>query len=250
MSVRNLLLIALPLAAVSIGCTGSPTQTSGVVTITQTTSTTTTTAIPQLTAGAIGTSPKGTGLVAATLYTFLFVTPPSGGVPPYSATWDFGDGGVGAGNAPSHQYNIAGNFVATVTVTDSKAASAQASLAVSSRNVTGSWNVTFPGSSIKSQVMDMVQNQAAVAATMSGTGDGLGTGTGSVSNPRSLSVTVTFGNSLPLPYALAFNGSLDDALLTWTGTVTGFAACPCAFTATRPSANLLGVASSPSSRRR
>ena len=147
MSLRNLLLIALPLAAVSVGCTGSPTQTSGVVTITQTTSTTTTTVIPQLTAGAIGTSPSGTGLASATLYTFLFVKPPSGGVPPYTATWDFGDGGVGAGNAPSHQYNLTGNFVATVTVTDSKATSAQASLPVSSRSVTGSWLAYSPGQS-------------------------------------------------------------------------------------------------------
>jgi hypothetical protein len=250
MSLRNLLLIALPLAAVSVGCTGSPTQTSGVVTITQTTSTTTTTVIPQLTAGAIGTSPSGTGLASATLYTFLFVKPPSGGVPPYTATWDFGDGGVGAGNAPSHLYNLTGNFVATVTVTDSKATSAQASLPVSSRSVTGSWKVTFPGKPINPQVIDMVQNLAAVTATMSGTADGLGTGTGSVANPRSLSMTLTFGSSPPLAYALAFVGSLDDALLTWTGTVTGFAACPCAFVATRPSASLLGVASSPSSGRR
>src|SRR5713226_4818 len=182
MSVRNLLLIALPLAAISIGCTGSPTQTSGVVTITRTTAPTTTTIVPQLTAGVIGTSPAGTGLASATLYTFLFVTPPSGGVPPYSASWDFGDGGAGAGNAPSHQYNLPGNFVATATVTDSKGTSAQASLPVSSRTVTGRWTVTIAGKG--PQAIDIVQNQAAVTATMSGTADGLGSGMGSVSNPR------------------------------------------------------------------
>jgi hypothetical protein len=250
MSLRNLLLIALPLAAVSVGCTGSPTQTSGVVTITQTTSTTTTTAIPQLSAGAIGTSPSGTGLASATLFTFLFVAPPSGGVPPYNASWDFGDGGVGAGNAPSHQYNLPGNFVATVTVTDAKGTSAQASLPVLSRSVTGTWNATFPGRAFNSETIVIVQNQAAVTATIGGTADGLGSGMGSVSNPRALAVTATFLAGTPGAYALTYIGTLDDTLLTWSGTVTGFAACPCAFIATRPSASLLGVASSPSSGRR
>src|ERR1700674_3156078 len=120
MPVRNLLLIALLPVAVSIGCTGSPTQADRPVSITQAT---TPTVIPQLTAGAIGTLPAGTGLASATLYTFLFATPPSGGVPPYTFSWVFGDGAAGAGNPATHQYTNPGDFTATATVTDSKGTS-------------------------------------------------------------------------------------------------------------------------------
>ena len=71
MSVRNLLLIGVLLAAASIGCTKSPTQPGeGSVSITVTTTTTTTTVIPPVGAGAIGTSPGGIGLAWATVYTF------------------------------------------------------------------------------------------------------------------------------------------------------------------------------------
>ena len=82
MSDRKLLLIALVFAAAaSIRCAGSPSEPEGSVIITQTTSTTTTTAIPTLIAGAIGTSPAGTGLAAATVFTVSLVTRPQW-VPP------------------------------------------------------------------------------------------------------------------------------------------------------------------------
>jgi hypothetical protein len=77
----------------------------------------------------------------------------------------------------------------------------------------------------------------AVTATVNGTADGFASGTGSVSNPRSLSVSVTFAAAMPAPYALTYVGSLNDTLLTWTGTVIGFAGCPCPFTATRPTSS-------------
>jgi hypothetical protein len=236
MSVRNLLLIALLLlAAGSTGCSGSPTATPGTVSITRTTTTTTTTVIPQLTAGAIGTSPTGTGLASATLFTFQLVTPPSGGVPPYTISWNFGDGMAGAGSAPSHQYTNTGGFTATATVTDSKGTSAQTSLPVSIGSATGRWTATYTGIALNPEAIDIVQNQTAVTATINGTADGFASGTGSVSNPRSLSVSVTFAAPMP-PYAVTYVGSLNDTLLTWTGTVTGFAGCPCSFTATRPTA--------------
>jgi hypothetical protein len=241
MAVRNLLPIAVLLAAVSAGCAGSPTAGEGVVSVTQTTSTTTTTAIPQLTAGAIGTSPAGTGLASATLYTFLFITPPSGGVPPYTFSWNFGDGGAAAGNAPSHQYAIPGNFVAAATTTDSKGISVQASVPVSIRTVTGRWTATFSGVALNPEAIDIVQNQTAVTATINATADGFASGTGSVSNPRSLSISATFAAAMPAPYAVTFVGTLNDTLLTWSGTVTGYAGCPCGFTATRPSAAVLSA---------
>jgi hypothetical protein len=251
MSVRNLLPIGVLLAAMSIGCTGSPTAADGTVSITQTTSTTTTIPIPKLSAGAIGTSPTGTGLAAATVFTFLFVTPPSGGVPPYTFAWNFGDGAAGAaGSAPAHLFMNTGSFTATATVTDTMGTSAAASMPVSIRSVSGRWTVSFGGAALNTETIDIVQNQTAVTAAIDATADGLGAGTGSVSNPRSLSITATFAAAMPAPYAVTFVGTLNDTLTTWTGTVAGYGVCPCTFTATRSaSAGVLGVASSPSFRR-
>jgi PKD domain-containing protein len=251
MAVRNLLLIAVLLGLVSIGCAGAPTQADGTVTVTKTTSTTTTTVIPQLTAGTIGASPAGTGLASATLYTFLFVTPPSGGVPPYTVSWDLGDGGAGAGSTASHLYPNTGSFTTTATVMDSKGVSAKASLPVSIHSVTGRWSLTFDGGAHGPQAIDLVQNQAAVIAAINSAGDGLGSGAGSVSNPRSLSVSVTFAPATPGAYAATYAGTVSDTLLMWTGTVVGYSGCPCTFTATRTGfVDSVSLRSLPSSGRR
>jgi hypothetical protein len=246
MSVRNLLPIALLLATTGlVGCTGSPLQTEGSVTVTQTTSTTTTTAIPALSAGVLGTSPTGAGIASATVFSFLFTTPPSGGVPPYTVSWNFGDGGVGAGTVAAHAFTAPGNFTAVATVTDSKGTAVQASLPVAVRTVTGRWTVNFSGIALKPENIDIVQDGTAVTATINETADGFASGTGSVSNPRTLSVSATFAAGQPAPYAITFNGTLDASLLNWSGTVTGFTACPCGFTASRPSAGVFSIVPSP-----
>ena len=43
----------------------------------------------------------------------------SGGLPPYSYRWSFGDGTLGAGETVAHIYQNAGNYTATVEVSDS-----------------------------------------------------------------------------------------------------------------------------------
>ena len=164
MSVRNLLPIALLLALMSAGCGGSPAKGDGVVSITQPSPPLT--PIPDLAGGVVGTSPSGTGLASATVITFQFVTPPSGGVPPYTLSWNFGDGAAGAGSAPSHSYTNTGNFTATATVTDSRGISVQVSLPVSIRSVTGRWTATFGGVAMKPETIDIVQDQTAVTATI------------------------------------------------------------------------------------
>jgi len=245
MSVRNLLPIVLLLATGFAACTASPLQTEGTVTVTQSTSTTTTIPVPQLAPGVIGTSPAGGGIASATVFSFLFATPPSGGVPPYTVSWNFGDGGVGAGTVAAHAYTAPGNFTATAMVTDSKGTTAQTTFPVSIRTVTGRWNLTFSGISLSGLAMDIVQDQTAVTATINETADGFASGTGSVSNPRGLSVSVTFAGGQPAPYAITFIGALDAALLNWSGTVTGFTACPCGFTATRTSTGVFSIVPSP-----
>lgn len=237
MSVRNLLLIAVPLAVLSFGCSDAPTEPKGSVSITVTTTTTTTTAIPPVGAGGVTASPAGVGLAWATVYTFS-ASPASGGVPPFTYAWNFGDGEMGAGSSASHLYKNTGTFTATVTATDSRGIAAQASIPVSIRSVNGRWTATFPaGSGLNPEPIDLVQDQTAVAATINDTANGLGFGSGSgnVSNPRSLSVTAIFGEGTPTALGVTYVGRIDDTMATWTGTATGYVGCPCTFTATRPS---------------
>jgi PKD repeat protein len=60
----------------------------------------------------------------------------SGGTPPYSYSWNFGDGLSSTAQNPSHIYSIAGNYTVTFTVTDSASAAANASviIVVSNKN--------------------------------------------------------------------------------------------------------------------
>jgi PKD repeat protein len=50
--------------------------------------------------------------------TITFTASVSGGAPPYSYTWNFGDGSNGTGQMVSHSYLKAGTFTASLTVTD------------------------------------------------------------------------------------------------------------------------------------
>ena len=228
MSVRNLLPIVLILVSGLVACSGSPTATDGTVTVTQTTTTTTTIPIAPVNPGAIGTQPAGTGVAAATVLTFGVT--PSGGVPPYTVVWNFGDGGAGAGPSAAHVYMGPGTFNATAMVTDSRGIAGQTSASISIRDVTGRWTANFGGNPLN---LDLVQNQAAVTVTINETADGFASGTGSVSNPKALSVSATFAGGQPAPYALTFVGTVNDTVTTWSGTVTGLDRCPCSFTATR-----------------
>jgi PKD repeat protein len=59
----------------------------------------------------------------------------TGGSPPYSYSWNFGDGSASTAQNPGHTYNSAATYTATLTVTDS---SAPAKTATSSVTITAS----------------------------------------------------------------------------------------------------------------
>jgi len=62
--------------------------------------------------------------------TVTFAATPSGGIPPYSYLWAFGDGGTSSLPHPSHTYAGGGTFVATITVTDAALRSGTASTSI------------------------------------------------------------------------------------------------------------------------
>jgi hypothetical protein len=246
MSVRYYLPIAALAAAVFISaCGDSPKQAEGIVTIT--TPTPLVPPTPTLTSGAVGAAPRGIGVAAATVFTFGYATSPTGGVPPYTFAWKFGDGGEGAGDTPVHTYMATGDFTVVATVTDSKGIKATASTSVQVRNITGRWTATISGggSGLDADRINLIQDGTAVSSTVNSTnGFGLGEGVGAVANPRALNVGVSFTAPPPTvpptippiaPFAVSYRGTMDEALLTWTGTVTGYPGCPCPFVATRPS---------------
>jgi PKD repeat protein len=47
-----------------------------------------------------------------------FTSTPGGGLPPYTYTWTFGDGGSSTSQSPAHTYTTAGRFSADLTVAD------------------------------------------------------------------------------------------------------------------------------------
>jgi PKD repeat protein len=68
--------------------------------------------------------PLGGALAASFTFTrnggnASFIPTVSGGVPPYTYAWTFGDGGVSSASAPTHPYTSTGLYTVSVTVTDS-----------------------------------------------------------------------------------------------------------------------------------
>jgi PKD domain len=236
----------LGFTSLSLVQTNAPPVTTTSSTTTTTTTTTTipapppptTIPIPPLTGGTITSSPSGTGLLNATDYSFSYTTPPTGGVPPYTYSWSFGDGGTASGPSPTHVFSLsAGKYSVQAAVTDSRGVTAGTSTAVVIGDITDVWYVSYPTGAAKfTDSLDIFQSQAQVFGSVRHGSCVAGPVIpGSVSNPRSLSVSwpLTCGNTT---LTVSYQGTLNSALSVWTGTITGGntgCSSPCPFTGTR-----------------
>src|SRR3989442_16015513 len=64
------------------------------------------------------------GKIVRTAQMITFTATANGGTPPYFYNWNFGDGNKGTGSSIVHAYQAAGNFITTLTVTDTVGATA------------------------------------------------------------------------------------------------------------------------------
>jgi PKD repeat protein len=83
------------------------------------------TVVQPLVAQAAAAPTEGTAPLAVT-----FTGSASGGLPPYSYAWDFGDGQASAVQSPAHSYTVAGTNDAHLTVSDALATTATAGVTV------------------------------------------------------------------------------------------------------------------------
>jgi hypothetical protein len=209
----------------------------------------TTTVPPELRTPDFAVSPSGAGLLGATVFSFQYTEPPVGGTPPFSYVWNFGDGmGTAIGTMASHVFANTGRFIVTATITDSKGQIARDQIEVQIGAVTGTWALVVETKDTRLGALNLgafrvplvlSQSVSQVTAT---TGDAtiaqLRAGLGTAANVRSLSLSgLELGPVSPAGnttrVSLSFVGELDATLRTWKGTASGFADCPCPFTATR-----------------
>src|SRR5438552_13922690 len=165
------------------------------------------------------------------LVTFTAVT--TGGILPYTVSWNFGDGGSGTGPIVTHTYTSAQSFTITETAKDS---STPTQTATSSQSVTifamPQLSTTFQASSSSPQVGQAVTfTESATGGTSPYAytltfGDG-GTGTGdpvtyAYSSPGSYTATVTVTDSSSPQASVSASMTLNvQALIPPTLTVPG-----------------------------
>jgi outer membrane protein OmpA-like peptidoglycan-associated protein len=74
----------------------------------------------------VSATPSGNPTTGTAPFAVAFRAGASGGCPPLTYAWDFGDGATSAEENPTHEYTTDGTYSATLAVTDSKGSTSQA----------------------------------------------------------------------------------------------------------------------------
>ena len=167
-------------------------------------------------AGVVVVEPPGTGLAAATEFTFTLSGAGDPDADPIDVAWDFGDGASASGETARHTFTRAGSFTVVATVSDAES-SATTSLTVAVRDLAGAWAalVTTGIGPVPVQ-LTLAQSGTALSGSYADE-DGPGTVAGSVSAPRRVVLTVSQSPFLPF----TFTGTADGEVALVTGTVEG-----------------------------
>jgi PKD repeat protein len=157
--------------------------------------------------------------------TVTFAATTSGGTPPATFAWTFGDGGTGSGNPVTHSYSAAGTYAVEVTATDSVGA-----VATKLKNVLVSAppppdfslvanpsSVTFVAGGSANSVVSLVnQNGFSGTVSLSGSSSPIGVNTNCV--PASISgsqtSTCTFTSTTPGSYTVTITGTSGSLVHT------------------------------------
>ncbi|MFE3846255.1 PKD domain-containing protein [Thermoplasmatota archaeon] len=178
----------------------------------------------------------------------------SGGVPPYTYSWTFGDSSSGSGQNPSHQYTSDGSYTATLTVTDNSAntetdtASVSINTATLSANAGGpysgdscsavsfsgsasggcspytySWSFSDGGSASGQNPSHQFASDGSYTATLTVTGDGGQTDTDTATiSITTATLTCDAGGSYegytntPLSFSASASGGCSPYTFTWS----------------------------------
>lgn len=162
-----------------------------------------------------------TATMGSPITKFSFATSVGGGTAPYTFAWDFGDGSTGTGASTSHTYSTGGTYTVVVTVTDSAAATASYSNALTvTSNVQATFNYKPVGDGLTIDFTSAVSGGNGVYAYAWDFGDG---GTSSDVNPShtyvagtylvSLTVTSGGGTAIAGPTSITVRSGAGGALV-------------------------------------
>lgn len=162
-----------------------------------------------------------TATMGSPITKFSFATSVGGGTAPYTFAWDFGDGSTGTGASTSHTYSTGGTYTVVVTVTDSAAATASYSNALTvTSNVQATFNYKPVGDGLTIDFTSAVSGGNGVYVYAWDFGDG---GTSTDANPShtyvagtySVKLTVTSGGGTAIagPTSITVRSGAGGALV-------------------------------------
>jgi PKD repeat protein len=138
-----------------------------------------------------------------------------GGITSYQ--WNFGDGTQATGAQVQHIFNTGGSKTVTLTVSDSRGTSPAASVAVTIKDMNGSWRAQF---NVQTRTYTLSQNGTVVSGTYTNTllAGQVWPVSGSVDSSRRINLTATYPGEMTVVLS---NATIDNTVSSFTGITTG-----------------------------